>query len=119
MSPRFIAYSLVGLVGLLAITTLVRGRPAPPPPVAPAAPPSPAVSPEVAARRRIIIEPLPVPMVSVKLANVNTQERATFQIGREGEVTADQAQAIEHFFRCRRSGRQMSMAPGVLALLAD
>lgn len=119
MSPRFIAYSLVGLVGLLAVTTLVRGRPTPPAPQPVAAVQAPPVDPAVAARRRIIIEPLPVPMVSVRLANVNTQERATFQIGREGEVTAEQASAIERFFRCRRSGRHMSMSPGVLALLAD
>jgi uncharacterized protein YcbK (DUF882 family) len=121
MSPRFIAYSIAGLVGALAVTTVVRGRPARPdlaqaPSRVEAAP---VVTPEVAARRRIVIEQLPVPMVSVKLANVNTQETATFQIGREGEVTADEANAIERFFRCRRSGRHMTMAPGVLALLAD
>jgi uncharacterized protein YcbK (DUF882 family) len=121
MSPRFIAYSLAGLIGLLAVTTLVLGRP-------PVQQPAPAlarstvaapVDPAVTARRRIVIEPLPVPLVKVRLSNVNTQETATFQIGSEGEVTADQAAAIETFFRCRRSGRHMTMAPGVLAMLAD
>jgi uncharacterized protein YcbK (DUF882 family) len=121
MTPRFIAYSLVGLIGALAVTTLVRGPSRRPNATlarstVQAAPPE---APEVAARRRIIIEPLPVPMVSVRLSNVNTQETGTFQIGREGEVTAEQADAIERFFRCRRSGRQMTMAPGVLAMLAD
>ena len=122
MSPRFIAYSLAGLIGLLAVTTLVLGRP----PVQPPAPAlarstvtAPVADPAVAARRRIVIEPLPVPLVKVRLSNVNTQETATFQIGREGEVTADEAAAIENFFRCRRSGRHMTMAPGVLAMLAD
>jgi uncharacterized protein YcbK (DUF882 family) len=123
MTPRFIAQCLVGTVALLAVTVLVRGpvrapghadlalstaRELPPP-----------ADPAETARRRIIIEPLPVPMVTVKLANVNTQEAATFHIGREGEVTPDEAAAIENFFRCRRSGRHMTMAPGVLALLAD
>jgi uncharacterized protein YcbK (DUF882 family) len=119
MSPRFIAYSLIGLVACLSVTTLVRGRARVPQPVAQAATPAPAVDPEVAARRRIVIEPLPVPMVKVKLANVNTQETATFHIGSEGEVSAEEAAAIERFFRCRRSGRHMTMSPGVLAMLSD
>jgi uncharacterized protein YcbK (DUF882 family) len=125
MTPRFIAQCLVGLVALLAVTTLVRGRARPPGhpelTLAPVQdqPAQPAADQALAARRRIIIEPLPVPMVTVKLANVNTQEAATFQIGREGEVTPDEAAAIEQFFRCRRSGRHMTMSPGVLAMLAD
>jgi uncharacterized protein YcbK (DUF882 family) len=125
MTPRFIAQCLVGLVALLAVTTLVRGRArAPGHPdlalsTARETPPAPAADEALAARRRIVIEPLPVPMVTVKLANVNTDDTATFQIGREGEVTPDEAAAIEQFFRCRRSGRHMAMAPGVLAMLAD
>jgi uncharacterized protein YcbK (DUF882 family) len=121
MSPRFIASCLVGSVALLAVTTLVRGRHVPHPPALALStvPEQRAEDPALAARRRIVIEPLPVPMVTVKLANVNTEETATFQIGREGEVTPDEAAAIETFFRCRRSGRHMTMAPGVLALLAD
>src|SRR3954452_7449794 len=108
MTPRFIAQCVVGLVALLAVTTLVRGRARPPGhpelTLAPVQdqPAQPAADQALAARRRIIIEPLPVPMVTVKLANVNTQEAATFQIGREGEVTPDEAAAIEQFFRCRR-----------------
>jgi uncharacterized protein YcbK (DUF882 family) len=123
MTPRFIAQCLVGLVALLAVTTLVRGRARVPghPDLALSTVPEPAapVDEALVARRRIVIEPLPVPMVTVKLANVNTDETATFQIGREGEITAEEAQALEQFFRCRRSGRHMTMAPGVLALLAD
>jgi uncharacterized protein YcbK (DUF882 family) len=120
MSPRLIAPCLVGIVAALAVTVLVSGHP-PRPRTALAlslVQDRPA-SDELAARKRIIIEPLPVPMVSVALDNVNSQESATFQIGREGETTPDQAAAIEQFFRCRRSGRHMAMAPGVLALLAD
>lgn len=119
MSPRFIAYSLIGLVGALALTTLVRGRAPAPRPQALASSATTPVDSELAARRRIVIEPLPVPLIAVKLANVNTQERATFHIGSEGEVSAEEAAAIESFFRCRRSGRHMTMAPGVLAMLAD
>jgi uncharacterized protein YcbK (DUF882 family) len=125
MTPRFIAQCLVGLVALLGVTTLVRGRARVPgqPDLAlstlPASPLAPPIDEALAARRRIVIEPLPVPMVTVKLANVNTQETGTFHIGSEGEVSADEAAAIETFFRCRRSGRHMTMAPGVLAMLAD
>src|SRR6185436_12765466 len=125
MTPRFIAQCLVGCVALLGVTTLVRGRArvAGRPDVALSmVREQPQATPEeqaLAARRRIIIEPLPVPLVTVKLSNVNTQETATFHIGREGEVTADEGAAIEQFFRCRRSGRHMTMAPGVLAMLAD
>ena len=123
MTPRFIAQSLVGLVALLAGTTLVRGRARVPghPDLALSTvqEPAPPVDEALVARRRIVIEPLPVPMVTVKLANVNTDETATFQIGRDGEITAEEAQALEQFFRCRRSGRHMTMAPGVLAMLAD
>jgi uncharacterized protein YcbK (DUF882 family) len=122
MSPRLIAWCLVGTVSILGVTTLVRGRarvPGRPDLALSVQEPKPAEDPTLAARRRIVNEPLPVPMVTVKLANVNTQETATFQIGREGEVTPDEAAAIENFFRCRRSGRHMTMAPGVLAMLAD
>src|SRR2546429_257826 len=125
MTPRLIAQCLVGLVALLGVTTLVRGRARVPghPDLALSlirdTPLEPTPDEALAARRRIIIEPLPVPMVTVKLANVNTQETATFHIGREGELGADEAAAVEQFFRCRRSGRHMTMAPGVLAMLAD
>jgi uncharacterized protein YcbK (DUF882 family) len=125
MTPRFIAQCVVCLMALLAVTTLVRGRARMPghPDLALSTtreqPAAPAEDEALAARRRIVIEPLPASLVTVKLANVNTQETATFHIGREGEVTADEAAAVESFFRCRRSGRQMTMAPGVLAMLAD
>jgi uncharacterized protein YcbK (DUF882 family) len=113
---------MIGLCGLGAVTTLLGGR-------ARLVQPRPAMalstvldrqaSDAAAARRRVIIQPLPVPMVAVKLENVNTDEAATFQIGTEGELLPDQALALEEFFRCRRSGRHLAMAPGVLALLAD
>ena len=83
MTPRFIAYSLAGLIGIFAVTTLVLGRPPvqqPAPALARSTVPADPVEPAVAARRRIVIEPLPVPLVKVRLSNVNTQETATFQI---------------------------------------
>lgn len=120
MSPRFVFVGLVGLVALLAVTTLVRGRPAGPrPAMALSHVEVRRATDEAAARRRIVIEPLPVPTVAVSLKNVNTDESATFQVGKYGEVTPDQARTINQFFRCRRTGRTRPMAPGVLALLAD
>jgi uncharacterized protein YcbK (DUF882 family) len=123
MPPRFVFRGLVGLCTLLGVATFLAGR-------HPAAPPRPALALSVvqpldpdqeaaAARRRIVIEPLPVPLVKVALRNVNTEEAATFHIGAEGEMYPAEAIALEHFFRCRRTGREMPMAPGVLAMLAD
>jgi uncharacterized protein YcbK (DUF882 family) len=68
---------------------------------------------------RVVIEPLPVPPVTVTLANVNTDETATFQIGRAGELRPEEAAQVKTFFRCRRTGKEKTMAPGVLALLAE
>jgi uncharacterized protein YcbK (DUF882 family) len=55
----------------------------------------------------------------VGLENVNTGEKATFNIGPGGYVRSDQTAALEQFFRCRRTDRQEIIDPGVLVLLAD
>ncbi len=65
------------------------------------------------------IQPLPTREVAVKVANVNTGETATFAINAGGRTRAEVADAIEQFFRCRRTGRHRPLADGVLALLAD
>jgi uncharacterized protein YcbK (DUF882 family) len=65
------------------------------------------------------ITPLPSREIAVKVENVNSGETATFEIGVGGRTRADQAAAIEHFFRCRRTGRHRPLADSVLALLAD
>lgn len=76
-------------------------------------------APSVSRRPHIVIEQLPPPQVQVALTNVNTDESATFAIDIEGGLRPDQARAVAHFFRCRRTGREMPIAPGTLALLAD
>jgi uncharacterized protein YcbK (DUF882 family) len=55
----------------------------------------------------------------VFIENVNTGEKAEFNIGPGGYVRSDQTAALEHFFRCRRTDRQEIIDPGVLVLLAD
>ena len=55
----------------------------------------------------------------VGIENVNTGEKAMFNIGPGGYVRSDQTAALEHFFRCRRTDRQETIDPGVLVLLAD
>jgi uncharacterized protein YcbK (DUF882 family) len=72
-----------------------------------------------APRPHVVIEPLAPPPVTVHLENVNTEETATFQIGRAGEVGPEQAADLRHFFRCRRTGREKAIAPATLAMLAE
>jgi uncharacterized protein YcbK (DUF882 family) len=118
MPPRFIVPTLAGLIAVLAVVTLVGGRASsrPHPELALSVPERGA---DEAARRRIIIEPLPVPMVAVALLNVNGQDTGLFHIGAQGEMYPDESAGIEHFLRCRRTNRELPMAPGVLAMLAD
>jgi uncharacterized protein YcbK (DUF882 family) len=66
-----------------------------------------------------LIQPLPADAVPVSLISVNTKESARFDLPRNGVVRADQAAEIAFFFRCRRTGRQMEIASGTLAVLAD
>jgi uncharacterized protein YcbK (DUF882 family) len=72
-----------------------------------------------AAERRIVIQELPPPEVTVALSNVNTEETATFALRPDGALRPEQAPQVAYFFRCRRTGRQMPLAPGVLAVLED
>ncbi len=53
------------------------------------------------------------------IENVNSGEKAVFNIGPGGYVRSDQAPALEHFLRCRRTKRENPIAPGVLDILAD
>jgi uncharacterized protein YcbK (DUF882 family) len=80
----------------------------PPPPAAPVLPP-----------QRVIIVPLPPPEVTVALENINTDERARFHIGVGGQLRPEEAAQVRHFFRCKRTWREKTLAPGVLALLAE
>ena len=66
-----------------------------------------------------IVEPLAPPTTSITLFNVNSDERATFQIPDDGHADAATAKALKHFLRCRRTGREKAIAPGTLALLVE
>jgi uncharacterized protein YcbK (DUF882 family) len=55
----------------------------------------------------------------VAMENVNTGEKETFNIGPGGYIRSDQTPALERFLRCRRTGRETRIDPGVLNLLAD
>jgi uncharacterized protein YcbK (DUF882 family) len=94
----------------VALSMVVRS-PEPAPVLAPASAPE--------ARARLVIQPLPPPDITVTVENVNTDEKSTFHVGRDGQVSPDQVAAVNTFFRCRRTGREKAMAPGVLALLAE
>jgi uncharacterized protein YcbK (DUF882 family) len=67
----------------------------------------------------INIVPLPPPEFQVSLENVNTGETATFSVAFGGVVRPDQAAAVTRFFRCRRTGKQKPLDPGVLTMLID
>jgi uncharacterized protein YcbK (DUF882 family) len=70
-----------------------------------------------AARRKVVIEQLPIPYVSVKLENVNTEETATFELTTDGRPRPEHVARVESFFGCRRTGRHRPISPGVLAVL--
>jgi uncharacterized protein YcbK (DUF882 family) len=53
------------------------------------------------------------------IENVNTGEKAIFNIGPGGYVRSDQAPLLEHFLRCRRTKRENPIDPGVVQILAD
>jgi uncharacterized protein YcbK (DUF882 family) len=89
----------------------------PAPALTPLAPPSDLAAER--ARNLVVIQPLAAPTVTVTVENINTDEKATFSLGYGGEVSPDQAAAVAHFFRCRRTGREKRIAQGTLALLAD
>jgi uncharacterized protein YcbK (DUF882 family) len=62
---------------------------------------------------------IPAP-VHVTLFTVNLpQETLEIDLPVDGMVTAEQDKELKHFFRCRHNGREKSIAPGELALLAD
>jgi uncharacterized protein YcbK (DUF882 family) len=78
-----------------------------------------AAAPAAAASAPVTIEPLASPARLVHVKSINTREEATFRVGPRGFVPAAEVAAVEAFFRCRRTGQQHTIAPGVLVLLAD
>lgn len=63
-------------------------------------------------------QPPPATHVVMRLFNVNSRELRDFEVSPEGKPYGD-PKLLEHFFRCKRSGRSHEMAPGVIAVLAD
>jgi uncharacterized protein YcbK (DUF882 family) len=91
--------------------------------IAPSTPPAPPASSSVVepsmSDGHVQIQPLPSREIAVRVENVNSGETATFQISDGGRTRLEQAIAIEHFFRCRRTGRHKPLSDSVLGLLAD
>ena len=66
------------------------------------------------------IQPLPSREVPVQRGErEHRRDAPPSSIGLDGRTRAEQAAAIEHFFRCRRTGKHKPLADSVLALLAD
>jgi uncharacterized protein YcbK (DUF882 family) len=58
-------------------------------------------------------------LVTVSLERIDNHETVALAIPRDGLLSTPDAQAIAHFLRCRRTKKQHTINPGVLALLAD
>jgi len=78
-----------------------------------------AAAPVPATRSHIVVTPLPDPAVTLPLQSVNGSEVGTFTIFKDGHVDAVTEAALKHFLRCRRTGREHPLSPGVLALLVS
>jgi uncharacterized protein YcbK (DUF882 family) len=56
--------------------------------------------------------------VELELYNVNTRETLKVTLTPEGALDDAAAKAISHFLRCKRTGRERTIDPGVLRLFA-
>ncbi len=54
----------------------------------------------------------------ISLFNANTHEALLLTVSRDGKVSAESEEAVEMFFKCRRSGRAHVIEPGVLRVVA-
>jgi uncharacterized protein YcbK (DUF882 family) len=70
-------------------------------------------------RSPIVITPLPDLPTTLTLRNVNGGEVGTFAVFATGQADAATAQAVKHFLRCQRTGREHLIAPGLLAMLVS
>ncbi len=78
-----------------------------------------AAAPAPARPSPIIVTPLPDPSVTLSMRSVNSSEASTFTIFKDGHVDAATETALKHFLRCRRTGREHPLSPGVLVLLVS
>lgn len=70
-------------------------------------------------RSRIEITPLRKPSAAVRLRAINGVDVETFEIFTDGDVGLGTGQALKRFMHCRRTGRELELAPGVLAMLVS
>jgi uncharacterized protein YcbK (DUF882 family) len=68
---------------------------------------------------RIEITPLSKPSSVVQLRSINGAEVESFEIFTDGDLDLKSGPALKRFMRCRRTGRELALAPGVLAMLVS
>jgi uncharacterized protein YcbK (DUF882 family) len=71
------------------------------------------------ARAGANITPLPSPSVTLNLRAINSHVVSTFTIFTSGQVDSANAPELKHFMRCRRTGRELALASGLLAMLGS
>lgn len=86
---------------------------------APARPATAAQTVSPSRRSRIEVTPLSKPTVTVKLRMINGSEISSFAISKDGTVDLATEPSLKHFMHCRRTGRELPMAAGVLAMLTS
>ena len=59
------------------------------------------------------------PSVKISMERADSHETVTIDLPRDGQLVPEDVRVVAHFFRCRRTGRQRPISPGVLAMLAD
>jgi len=79
-----------------------------------AAPPA-----HMSARSRIEVTPLSRPSVTVKLRMLSSPEISSFTLFTDGTVDLATEPVLKHSMHCRRTGRELPLARGVLAMLAS
>jgi uncharacterized protein YcbK (DUF882 family) len=71
------------------------------------------------ARSHVLVTPLPKPSATLKLRVGISPEIGSFTIFTDGTVDLATEPALKRFMRCRRTGRELALAPGVLAMLVS
>jgi len=82
-------------------------------------PPATAPAASVGPRARIEVIPLSKPSVTVKLRLLNSAEINTFTLFTDGTVDLSTEPELKRAMHCRRTGRELALASGVLAMLAS
>ncbi len=107
--PSSILAGLAGAVGIPGFSAGSSRRAADSSVSQPVAPP----------RSHILVTPLPKPSVTLKLRVGISAEIGTFTIFTDGTVDLATEPALKHIMRCRRTGRELALAPDLLAMLVS